>query len=372
MSGTGVIYGLVFFSVWWAYQGYILYLAYNKKKISKYSAIDKDYFFSIIVPTFNENDLVVKKIESLKNLSYPRYEVFFADASTDQTADRIRKYACDSSRVSLLECAITGRCQQINTALKQAKGDLILISDCDGMMPPDALEKLAGHFRDDEVAVVGGCIMPGGSYKNDLIFWQSQNAVRFLESDYGHCASISGVCYAFRRSLLDSLPAGVWSDDIYVPLLANTLGFSCIYADDLEVLELRTPQNLGEFIKHKMRKGQDYIKELLRFLPMSKRMQPRWLVVFATRFLLVVILPWLVIAFGMLFIISSAAVKLCSLFIVIISGLCQWHIVKKRYSKNCPVSFIRLAGVFLLTNGIIVKALLSYMLRGGRIRYEKI
>ena len=77
-------YITLFILFWWCFQGYFLYLYFFRlppgKKGKAIDASDWPKFF-IIVPTYDEEALIAKKIDNLRRLDYPNYEVCFVDAS---------------------------------------------------------------------------------------------------------------------------------------------------------------------------------------------------------------------------------------------------------------------------------------------------
>ena len=229
-------------------QGYFLFLYfYRKRKEADYSdstlqgARKTQYKFSIIVLSFNEKNLIEKKIENLKALTYPQFEVFFVDASTDNTPQLIEKNISGSSHFHLIRVEKPSRSIQINKALSEVTGVFVLVTDVDAEMEKDALEKIGKEFKNEKIGVVGTYVMPGTDYKIDNLFWRTQNMMRHMESIYMHCPVVSGACYAFRRTLVMSLPEDVWADDIYIPFLVNSKGFYSVYSHNIIVKEKRSP-----------------------------------------------------------------------------------------------------------------------------------
>jgi cellulose synthase/poly-beta-1,6-N-acetylglucosamine synthase-like glycosyltransferase len=358
--------------VWWSCQGYIIYLYLNRRKPDKDLKQPQKHFFSIIVPTFNEEELIIKKIDGLKSLSSGNFEVFFADASSDRTAEIISKNINGLDSFRLIKSFARGRSSQINSCLSSCKGDLILISDCDGAMPDDTLQKLEREFQDESVGVAGACVLPQTENKYEKLFWEGQNALRFLESGYGFCPVVIGICYAFRKKILGSLPQTVWADDIYVPFFFNSEGFRTVYCRDIVAYELRCPVKAGEFIMHKMRKAGDNIKELLRFSRKIKKMPAGWNIVYGTRFLQVIILPFALFAFAILFVFQPFVVKICTAMFIILSAFPQFYILRIQSNSKLKASFVSVAAMFLVANSILLMADLKYLFLGGKVSYEKV
>jgi cellulose synthase/poly-beta-1,6-N-acetylglucosamine synthase-like glycosyltransferase len=239
-------------------------------------------------------------------------------------------------------------------------------------MPDDTLQKLEMEFQDESVGVAGACVLPLTANKYETLFWEGQNELRFLESGYGFCPVVIGVCYAFRKKFLGRLPESVWADDIYVPFFFNTEGFRTVYCRDIVAYELRCPVKTGEFIRHKMRKAGDNIKELLRFSGQIKKMPSAWRVVYCTRLLQVIILPFVLLVLVLLFIFQPFIVKISTAIFAILSAFPQFYILKKQSNKKLKTSVFSATAMFLMTNAILFIADLKYLFLKGKFGYEKV
>jgi len=58
----------------------------------------------------------------------------------------------------------------------------------------------------------------------------------------------------------------VIADDIYIAFLANSFKKRTIYSRYAKAIETRVPKNYSEFIPHKFRKSNAFLRESLRFL----------------------------------------------------------------------------------------------------------
>ena len=56
------------------------------------------------------------------------------------------------------------------------------------------------------------------------------------------------------------------ADDVYVGFLANSLGHRVVYSRQAMVDERRAPSGISEFLSHKFRKNNAFLRESLRFL----------------------------------------------------------------------------------------------------------
>ena|SRR5687768_15034047 len=98
-------------------------------------------FFSIIVPTYNRENIIIPTIESVLSQSYPHYELLIIDdGSTDNTAELVKKYLSDRVFYYKKEHGERSQARNFGTAL--AKGAYINWLDSDDIMLPGHLEKV--------------------------------------------------------------------------------------------------------------------------------------------------------------------------------------------------------------------------------------
>lgn len=90
------------------------------QKLIKFKNKNKNMIFSIVIPTYNEEEYLPKLLESIKMQSYDDYEIIVADAnSNDRTREIAEEYGCIVVDGGL---PAVGR----NNGAKVAKGEIIL------------------------------------------------------------------------------------------------------------------------------------------------------------------------------------------------------------------------------------------------------
>ena len=96
---------------------------------------------SIIIPTLNEEKLLPRLLENIKNQTCKDYEVIIADAnSTDRTRDIAREYGC-----IVVDGGLPGVGR--NNGAKVAKGDFFIFFDSDVTITPNFLENAFKEFQ---------------------------------------------------------------------------------------------------------------------------------------------------------------------------------------------------------------------------------
>jgi glycosyltransferase involved in cell wall biosynthesis len=170
---------------------------------------------SIIMPVFNERHLVgfcLRRLLALNSQLISSLEVIAVDDhSTDGTDFILEQVAREDSRVKLIRHeSHQGKGSAIQTALKNAQGDICLIHDADlEYSPNDIPQILLPFFEEGADAVFGSRYMPA-QYRRVLMFWDTQlnkfiTGLTNLFSDLN--LSDVQTCYkAVKTPLLKSIP----------------------------------------------------------------------------------------------------------------------------------------------------------------------
>lgn len=175
---------------------------------------------SIIIAAYNEAEVILEKLENTFTLNYPRscMEIIVAsDGSDDGTNELVAQY--EAPEVRLLALPRRGKNHAINAAVAVASGDILVFTDADSMLIPDALCHLIAPFSDVKVGGVGGDYL----YATDVIegegertYWGYERMLKQLQSRADSMTSATGQFYAIRRSLYIPIPIGAVQDDYFI------------------------------------------------------------------------------------------------------------------------------------------------------------
>ncbi len=324
---------------------------------------------SLVIPCYNESAEILEKLENTRALNYPRdrLEVVFVDGgSQDDTVTKLQE-ALREDWIRIAVSPRVGKIQQVNEVLPTLRGDIVVNSDADALLAPDALLWLAAEIgASQRIGVVGAYCRPLHAMELDQHFWAGQNRARFLESDAGSASIVVAPCYAYRRELLTQFPEDVVADDIYVAYLAHSLGYEVVYSRKAQATEFRGPQSYPDYVPHKFRKANAFLRESLRFLYRLPEMRPFCKIMFLTRLSQQLLMPWALLSWVLL---AGALLTLYRIDIVILGtvliagsllvtgGLFSWIELPDGKRK---FSLVTLVQGYLMTNLILSVTALSY------------
>jgi cellulose synthase/poly-beta-1,6-N-acetylglucosamine synthase-like glycosyltransferase len=236
------------FIIFYNYAGYAI-IAYviNLFTKKKTTAGRKPYYptVSFIVAAYNEEDCIEKKIINSLEQEYPsdRIEyIFITDGSSDSTPDIIEKYP----QVQLLHSDLRqGKSAALNRAVQAANNDILLFSDANTFLNPEATEMVARHYIDEKVGGVAGekkVMTPEDDTENlgasEGLYWKYESFLKKLDSDFYSVVGAAGELFSVRKELYEMVPSEVVLDDFIISMKVAERGFRIIYEPMAYAMEL--------------------------------------------------------------------------------------------------------------------------------------
>jgi len=143
-----------FFSLYFSVFLLLIYLdkrAQFKAEIPS-TRLTKYPLITVIVPAHNEENTIIKTLESVFHLDYPpeKLEVFVInDGSTDKTEQIVKEYIKGKKNFKLLSHSNRGKAASMNRALKMAKGEFFACLDADSFVDSLTLRKMLYMYEQD-------------------------------------------------------------------------------------------------------------------------------------------------------------------------------------------------------------------------------
>jgi cellulose synthase/poly-beta-1,6-N-acetylglucosamine synthase-like glycosyltransferase len=204
---------------------------------------------SLIVPAYDEEQVIAAKVANALALDYPRERlqvIVVSDGSSDATAGHARAAGADL----VLELPPGGKVAALNAAAERASGEVLAFSDANSVWATDALRRLVAPLADPQVAYVCGQVRfldPGGGNLEGA-YWRYEMAVREMESALAGVTAGNGAIYAVRADAYVPLaPTG--SHDLSFPFELAKQGLRSLYVPAARAEEKMVPTLEGEFAR---------------------------------------------------------------------------------------------------------------------------
>ncbi|MFN3528234.1 MAG: glycosyltransferase, partial [Candidatus Altarchaeaceae archaeon] len=132
-----IIFGISIFALFWTYAGYPVFLWILSKIIKRREhKYDENYQpnVSIIIPCYNEEKVIKKKLENTLELNYPKEKIEILvvdDGSTDNTSKIVEDFIKENKlqNVRIIRQEIKGKGEAMNSGIKNSKYEIIAICD---------------------------------------------------------------------------------------------------------------------------------------------------------------------------------------------------------------------------------------------------
>jgi len=127
-------------------------------------------FVSVILPTFNEKDAIVKHANHVSNVltkaGYKHEVLVVDDDSPDGTARVVREAGTKNKNIKILvRKSNHGLGLSIGDGVKHASGNIIIGMDADGNHDPEDMPNMLKHLTDDVMLVVASRFKGDGGMK---------------------------------------------------------------------------------------------------------------------------------------------------------------------------------------------------------------
>ncbi len=254
-------------TVIYTYVGYFLLLRLlckfrtqkrNRELVSHqtFENAQKHTIISLVIPAYNEEDVIQEKIENCLWLDYdPKHlEVLIcSDGSNDRTNEIAQAYADRFPFIKLLIFHTRrGKNAMFNEVIPQCKGEIVVLSDTSAILSIDCLKVLAQHFIDPTVGCVGGTyrlFQPGDGNRGEGegAYWRYETEIKCNQSKVHSLVGAHGAVYAIRKELYPQLCHNTINDDYVIPVSIVEQGFRALYETDAIGVELSEANIEGEF-----------------------------------------------------------------------------------------------------------------------------
>jgi GT2 family glycosyltransferase len=174
---------------------------------------------SIVSVNYDQPEVTCEMLETLRKVTYPNFETLIVDNASPSTSPAIIKQKYPEVQLIISEKNL-GFAGGNNIALKQAKGDYVLLLNNDTEVKPDFLESLVELMESDKkIGIVSSKILY--FYEDNVIQYAGASPINpitsrgrhygYKEIDNGQLDEVTetayphGACMMIRKSVLEEL-----------------------------------------------------------------------------------------------------------------------------------------------------------------------
>jgi cellulose synthase/poly-beta-1,6-N-acetylglucosamine synthase-like glycosyltransferase len=237
---------------------------------------------SILIPAFNEEAIIARKIENTLALDYPRekIEILVASESDDGTDEIVRRFGKEGVRL-LPSPVRRGKVANLHRAVPESRGEILLFTDANAMIRPDALRMMVRHFADPRIGSVSGRLVyanpdRAASGHAEGIYWGMEQWIKLASSRLFCLPGANGSLFGVRRSCYRPI-AEDRGDDFEIPIRCIIDGYGSILEPKAISVEGSTQRFLHEY-RRKVRIINWMLRSALILIAEAMRRGRWWLV----------------------------------------------------------------------------------------------
>ncbi len=197
---------------------------------------------TLLIAAYNEEDIVAEKMENCDALKYPQGRLQIAwvtDGSTDRTPELLGAYP----GVKVLHDAPrSGKTAALNRAIGFIDTPIVIFTDANTMLNPEAIEEIVRCFSDPKVGCVAGekrVAKSGdaGAAATEGLYWKYESKLKELDFRLHTAVGAAGELFAVRRELFEQLPTDTLLDDFICSMQIAAQGYTIAYCKEAYAIE---------------------------------------------------------------------------------------------------------------------------------------
>lgn len=271
------VFWILLGTIFYTYFGYALVLfifPLFKNRSSDSVSGDSNIFeppITLIIPAYNEELFVEKKIQNTRSLDYPEDKIhvlWITDGSTDNTVSILKNHP---DIWHMHEEKRKGKVHAMNRAMKAVNTPIVVFTDANTMLNKQAIRALVLPFSDDTTGcVTGEKRISGLDVQNAVgagegLYWKYESLIKQLESETGSVIGAVGELFAVRTKLYEDIEEDTLLDDFTISLRTVQKGYHTKYALNawgVETASLSVPEEK----KRKIRIAAGGMQFLVRYM----------------------------------------------------------------------------------------------------------
>jgi cellulose synthase/poly-beta-1,6-N-acetylglucosamine synthase-like glycosyltransferase len=254
---------------------------------------------SILIPVYNEERDIERRLNNLFNSDYPRnkLEIIVIDSgSVDKTRSIVQSHFGNGITL-VTEEERKGKAHAINLGLQRCKGEIIILTDGTTLYDRETIRQLVDSFKDFRIGAASAVYEVPNRDESHLSdsefkFWGHKDRIRLLESSTHSTSWLSGEACAFRSGIINNVDEDTLADDSNIALQVISKGFRVVVNQNAHFVE-PSPTQVFDYFRIKSRRALGGLIETLRFksLLFNRNYESFGTIIFPYRFFVYLISP---------------------------------------------------------------------------------
>jgi poly-beta-1,6-N-acetyl-D-glucosamine synthase len=227
---------------------------------------------TLIVAAYNEQDFILEKIANTLKLHYPAGKldlIFVTDGSSDDTPSLVAGFP----QIKLLHSdERRGKISAVHRAIEQVTTDLIVFTDANTFLNPDALVLMCRHYADPKVGAIAGekrvmIEAAADATAGEGFYWKYESKLKTWDSELFSVVGAAGELFSIRRDLYEPVPSNSVLDDFMISMRIAEKGYVIVYEPEAYAQETSSA-NVTEELKRKVRIAAGGIQSIVWLKPL--------------------------------------------------------------------------------------------------------
>lgn len=218
---------------------------------------------TVLIAAYNEADWIEEKLHNTFLLDYPAdllQVIVVTDGSTDETFQRAKNYhAPPGIQFQVLhEPERKGKLAAIERVMPLVKTPVVVFTDANTTLNPQAIQNLVKHYADPKVGAVAGEKRIHIAHKDEAssvgegLYWRYESLLKKWDAELYSAVGAAGELFSIRTELFENIPADTLIEDFYLTMTVLRKGYHIAYAADAYAIE-GASASVGEELKRKIR-----------------------------------------------------------------------------------------------------------------------
>jgi cellulose synthase/poly-beta-1,6-N-acetylglucosamine synthase-like glycosyltransferase len=186
---------------------------------------------TLLVAAYNEAEILRAKLKNSYALNYPAdllSLMFITDGSNDNSPELLANLPL----VTVMHRPERrGKLAAVNRAMLKINTEIVVLSDANCMLNPQALKNIVKHFTDIRVGAVAGekrVVSNTESTKGEGFYWRYESILKRMDSELNTTVGAAGELFAFRRTLYSEVPNDTIIEDFALSMDIASRGHKVI------------------------------------------------------------------------------------------------------------------------------------------------